>query len=206
MHPLVNLELEVNTTRSPGLSRGGRPSAQRIPRGDSVPQEALRPNLHLGEVRRGAGDEVEELLHEVQVREVAQGTRGHEGQQGVVVHALARLVLESRGPQAHQVRVVQYDGAALHPSGPRSDQLANHVARSAVGDDVSAPKTRQARVGAIGHGGGGVAEAAPPEHMPMAVVAVPARRLGTRFVMFCSSHCRNTLHIARSVMKVDSNR
>ena len=153
MHPLVNLELEVNTTSSPGLSRGGRPSAQRIPRGDSVPQEALRPNLHLGEVRRGAGDEVEELLHEVQVREVAQGTRGHEGQQGVVVHALARLVLESRGPQAHQVRVVQYDGAALHPSGPRSDQLANHVARSAVGDDVSAPKTRQARVGAIGRGG-----------------------------------------------------
>jgi hypothetical protein len=47
----------------------------------------------MSEVRRSAGDEVEELFHEVQVREVAQGTRVHESQQGVVAHALARLVL-----------------------------------------------------------------------------------------------------------------
>jgi hypothetical protein len=73
VHPLVDLELEVNTARCPGLSRGGRPSAQCIPRGDSVPQEALRPNLHLGEVRRGAGETKETRINQ---KTVYMGFRG----------------------------------------------------------------------------------------------------------------------------------
>jgi hypothetical protein len=44
---------------------------QDVPRGDPVPQETLRPDLHMGEVRRGTGDEVEELLHKIQACEVA---------------------------------------------------------------------------------------------------------------------------------------